>query len=266
MSTTHHRLAILDWGIGGLGFYKLLKSRHPDLPVLYFSDAGAVPYGRLSEPLLAERLRVVMRHLSERGVDRVVVACNAASTVLPLLRHDTTLPGVIGVIEHGIGAVREKGVGSREKGRNNEVGVIGGERTIRSGVYGRALRGDGYRVVQRVAQPLSALIERGEIDSPALHAALARILAPLCDVDLLLLACTHYAAITDAIERHLPDAVIIDPIDGMMRWIEREWELAGGEGEDLFLTSGDSGEMIDAAWKAFGVKIGTAHTCLAPTQ
>jgi len=157
VSTTHHRFAILDWGIGGLGFYTLLKSRHPDLPVLYFSDAGAMPNGRLPAPLLAERLRVVLRHLAERGIDRVVVACNAASTVVGEV---TAVPDVVGVIEHGIGAVREKGKGKRGKG-GMTVGVIGGERTIRSGAYGRALRDDGYRVVQRVAQPLSALIEKG---------------------------------------------------------------------------------------------------------
>lgn len=257
------RLAILDWGIGGLGFYKLLKSRHPDVPVTYFSDAGAVPYGRLPAPLLTERLRTVLRALASRGVDHVVVACNAASTVLPGIVRDTTVPRVVGVIEQGIIAVREEGTGN---GEGTVIGVIGGERTIRSGVYGRALRRDGYRVRQRVAQPLSGLIERGEIDSPTLHDELARILKPLHDVDTLLLACTHYAAITDTIARHLPDATIIDPIDGLMRWIEREWELPGGEGDDLFLTSGDPDVMIESARRAFAVEIGKAQPHLAPPK
>jgi hypothetical protein len=36
---------MVDWGVGGLGFYKELKKR-VDAPALYFSDNGFTPYGR----------------------------------------------------------------------------------------------------------------------------------------------------------------------------------------------------------------------------
>jgi glutamate racemase len=44
------RLGILDWGIGGVSIYKLIKQRSPDLGVTYLSDTGVTPYGRMTQP------------------------------------------------------------------------------------------------------------------------------------------------------------------------------------------------------------------------
>jgi len=38
--------AILDWGIGGMEFYRLFKENYPDVGVCYFSDASSLPYGK----------------------------------------------------------------------------------------------------------------------------------------------------------------------------------------------------------------------------
>lgn len=241
------RLGIVDWGIGGLGFYRALKARRPDVPVLYLSDAGEIPYGRLSSPALVDRLRHVLLYLARHGADHVVVACNAASTVLPRIPGLGTesLPTVTGVIEHAIRSIRGA--------PGTTVGVIGGRRTIRSGVYRTGLRERGFVVRQRVAQPLSACIERGELDSQELHHHLRHILSPLQGVDLLLLACTHYAAITEAISVYLPDVPILDPVDEMLAWIEHGWDLPHVSVADLFLTTGDPETMIVSARRAFGV-------------
>ena len=58
------RIAVLDWGIGGLGVWRAL--RHRTLaPTLYLSDSGAPPYGRLPARELSQRLEAVCRHLVE---------------------------------------------------------------------------------------------------------------------------------------------------------------------------------------------------------
>jgi glutamate racemase len=49
-------VAIIDYGIGGLGLYKLIRQDFPKLPLLYFSDSGEVPYGKLSRLRLRARL------------------------------------------------------------------------------------------------------------------------------------------------------------------------------------------------------------------
>ena len=75
-------LGIVDWGIGGVGLVSALDRLAPGLPVLYWSDAGATPYGRMGVDELADRLMHVVAALAERGATEVVLACNAASTVV----------------------------------------------------------------------------------------------------------------------------------------------------------------------------------------
>lgn len=261
--TTQHKLhesrswGILDWGIGGLGFYRLFKEKHPETKVVYFSDAGATPYGRLSTPQLAARVQRVIHELyTARGVSHLVVACNAASTVLPMLvANGAAIPAALqitGIIEHGIEIVR--------RAPEQIVGIVGGRRTVLSGAYRRALSDNRRQIKQRIAQPLSAYIEAGDTDSPAFLRDLERIMQPLRSAPALLLACTHYAAIMPHFRRILPHTRILDPVEEMLTWIEEHWRLPRTQGEDVFLTTGDPQAMTFAAHKAFAVaikKVGT---------
>lgn len=259
-------LGILDWGIGGLGFVRLLKERHPGVPVVYLSDAGEVPYGLLPASALSDRVARALAFLKHCGADYVVVACNAASTVLPRIADRiakgvgdidvSKLPHSTGVIPHGIESV------AAEAGTmaGATVGVIGGGRTIRSGIYRRALEERGFVVRQRVAQRLSGHIERGHLASDELARDLQRILAPLHGVDFLLLACTHYAAIIPTISEHLPGTTIIDPIDRLLSWIEGCWELQQSATEDRYLTTGDPEAMRLSGEQAFGVALDRVET------
>jgi glutamate racemase len=76
-------VGILDWGIGGTSIYRLLKERRPETPIVYFSDTGVTPYGRMEAGELKARLREVIELLARRGVSHLVIGCNAASTALP---------------------------------------------------------------------------------------------------------------------------------------------------------------------------------------
>jgi len=83
-----NQLAIIDWGIGGMSIYKLIKSELGNLPVIYFSDTGVTPYGKMSRRELTFASASRARFSSGReGVTHLVVGCNAASTVLPFLKY-----------------------------------------------------------------------------------------------------------------------------------------------------------------------------------
>ncbi|MEO6049350.1 MAG: aspartate/glutamate racemase family protein [Candidatus Kapaibacterium sp.] len=252
-------LGILDWGIGGLGLYKFIKRDRPDIPVIYWSDSGEIPYGKLSAAALGARVRNVIYQLANRGATHIAIACNAASTVLPdIQRHigtDKEFPQTTGVIEHGIMAAAA---------RHGSIGIIGGGRTIRSGIYRRGLQNPETIIHQRIAQPLSAHIEAGTSDSEDFHLVLRRIMKPLRDIETLVLACTHYPAITDRFQELAPSALIIDPAEHMARWILANWNLADrnpprGSGADIFLTTGDPIAMKSAARSVFGVTIDRAE-------
>lgn len=249
------KVGLLDWGIGGLSIYRLLKERRPETPVVYLSDTGAKPYGRMARHELQARLRRVVDELARRGVSHVVIGCNAASTALEDLRR-RALPVryVVGVIEPAVRHLARL--------RPEKAALIGGRRTVLSGVYRRALAAHGITVRGRVAQPLSAHIESGDTGSPALEAECRRILEPLRHASHLLLACTHYPAIAPLLARCLPPEVqLVDPAGALVVEILALPDLpsgAAGSAVDAFVTTGDSEAMRRAAWTAFGVAIDEA--------
>lgn len=242
-------LALLDWGIGGLGVRAELRRASPGLAITYVSDSGAAPYGKLDARTLEARLGAVIAVLATKGVERVFLACNAASTTLERgTRH--ALP-VLGMIEPGVSAVLASGA--------RRVGVVGGRRTITSGVYRRALEAHGLEVRQRIAQPLSAAIEAGRADHEETAELVRRIAAPLRSVEALLLACTHYPAATAAFAAALPGVTLVDPAALAAATILRSWpsySAAGEIGEDLVLTTGEEDAMRRSARRAFGMGLG----------
>ena len=238
------RLGIIDWGIGGVGIYKLIIEQIGSVPVTYFSDTGVTPYGKMSRRELVARLNDVIRYLKSRGVTHIVIGCNAASTALPYI-EDQGLK-VEGVIEPAISLTT--------KLKPKKLGVIGGRRTILSGVYRRGFKEHGIDAVQRIAQPLSGMIESGDTSSAKLMNESKRILAPLRDCSHILLACTHYPAITPVLRQFVPpETKFIDPAAEMVR-IVRRWRLSVG-GDDEFITTGDAVAMRHAAKNAFGVDL-----------
>lgn len=237
-------IGVIDWGIGGLDVVRKLRAAGVSCPVLYVSDAGAVPYGKQSDAALAARVSSLVRALGRHGCTRVLIGCNAASTIVehPAFRREGVI--VHGVIEPGIVATLASGV--------SEVTVLGGRRTVESGLYAAALRPAGIAVREVVAQPLSALVERGVLAGPELEATLAQILHEVRDTTAIVSACTHYLAVIDAIRRALPAVhTVIDPAQALV-----DQHLAPcptGTEPDRYWTTGDPVASRRAAKAAFGV-------------
>lgn len=242
------RLGIVDWGIGGIGVVGHLDRVAPGLPITYWSDTAATPYGLLGTAALIARLRAVVAQLVDLGCTDVVLACNAASTVVP--RLGPTAAPVEGIIGHGIAAVAATTRGV--------VGVVGGRRTVASGAYRRGLSGPGRTVRSRVAQPLSAHIEAGRTGTPAFVADLHRVVAPLRGASAVVLACTHYPAAADRFAAELPGTVLVDPAGHLAVAIASRHPgaaEAAGPAERRYLTSGDPVAMADGAAAAWGVAV-----------
>ena len=126
-----------------------------------------------------------------------------------------------------------------------------------SGVYRRAFADRGIYIRQRVAQPLSGLIEAGDVGSERLRDACSQILRPIAGCSHILLACTHYPAITHVMREFVSEeTAFIDPAAALASRVGK-WRLAGGD--DEFLTTGDPRAMTVAARNAFGVEINRAR-------
>ena len=217
------KLGILDWGVGGLFALEMARARQPALDIVYLSDAGNTPYGKQPRDRLTRSVARACRTLQDHGASCLLVACHSASTVLPGGAHGVIRPEAVPPDAH-------------------LVLVLGGARTIRSGQWRRALERPGRSIQQRIAQPLSAHVEAGTHDSPQALAELARVLAPVGRPQAVVLACTHYPAMSEAIQRSLPSARLIDPVEVAIR----ELDLRPGSAQLEVLTTGPAPPLARA--------------------
>lgn len=248
------KVAIIDWGIGGISFYRILKAHYTTLPVVYFSDSGTTPYGKQSRSQLHSRLINIIHYLNNRGAEYLVVACNAMSTILPQIENKN-LPKnfrLTGVITHTIKTLQSQQ-------RLHRIGIVGGIRTIRSRAYQKPFIYSNQKIIQRIAQPLSAMIESGKMRTIGFDKTLDRIVQPLNKCDALVLACTHYTAAFEIFEGKMPSVKIIDPCESTFRFVDQSWKLKyiqENRRADVFLTTGDPKKTRESIQKAFSINTG----------
>jgi glutamate racemase len=199
-------IGVFDSGIGGLTVVSALRALLPNESIFYLGDTARVPYGGKSEATVQRYSLEIAAILLEEKAKTVVVACNTASA-LALPQLEKALPvTVTGVILPGARA-------AIAKTRTGHVGVIGTRATIKSGAYERALRSlnPDVRVTARACPLLVPLIEEGWLESAITDEIIMQYLAPLMEegIDTLVLGCTHYPLLRDAIARLLGDGVTL---------------------------------------------------------
>ena len=179
---------------------KALRDVLPNEQIIYLGDTARVPYGSRS-PSTVERYSLeIANMLMERDAKLMVVACNTVSSVaLPQLEQNLPV-NVVGVIRPGAEA-------AIQETRSRHVGVIGTRATIRSGAYERTLKSidPAVQVTSRACPLLVPLIEEGLLRDDVTDQMIARYLEPMLaeGIDTLVLGCTHYPLLADAIRQQL---------------------------------------------------------------
>lgn len=205
----NNAIAIFDSGLGGLTVVKEIARHLPGEDIVYFGDTARVPFGTKSAETVVRFSVEIADFLMSFSPKLLVVACNTASaTALGTLRQRLTVP-VVGVIEPGAAA-------AAQTSRSGRIGVIGTEATVRSRAYHRAiLAARPEASVQQAACPLLVpIVEEGRrLDDPVVRYAVRGYLEPLKQqgIDTLILGCTHYPLLHEAIAAEMgPDVAIIN--------------------------------------------------------
>src|SRR5881296_1145188 len=211
-------IGVFDSGIGGLTVVKALRDLLPNENICYLGDTARVPYGPKSPETVQRYALELAQMLMRKNAKALVVACNTVSSVaLPLLTEKFSVP-VIGVIEPGSRA-------ALQVTRNRHIGVIGTRATIRSGAYEKALRAadNNVCVSSRACPLLVPLIEEGLLNDAVTDQVIMRYLQPLLagGIDTLVLGCTHYPLLTNAITRAVRrQIVLVDSAHNCARAVE----------------------------------------------
>jgi glutamate racemase len=234
---------VLDSGVGGLSVLREMREQLPAEPIVYLADQAHVPYG----PRSIEEVRAftveAARFLIDQGAKLVVVACNTASAAaLYHLRERFPEMPFVGMEP----AVKP----AAHATKTGVIGVIATEATFQGELYASVVGrfAQGVRVETRACPEFVRLAERGETDTPAARAAVQRCLAPLLEagIDQLVLGCTHFPFLKDAIQAAIgPGVTIVDPSPAVARQVgrvlaERALLRDGADpGRVIYHTSGD---------------------------
>ena len=211
------RIGVFDSGVGGLTVLRALHRRLPDASTVYLGDTARVPYGTKSPEVVIRYSRNNARFLLGHVPQLLVVACNTASAhALGALRDELQVP-VIGVIEPGARA-------AAARTRSGRIGVIGTAGTIASGAYQRALAEaiPGAEVVARACPLFVPLAEEGWTEGEVTRLVVERYLGDLRGtIDTLVLGCTHYPLLQQAIADVLgPDVALVDSAEATAAAVE----------------------------------------------
>jgi glutamate racemase len=203
---------------------RALRELLPNETIFYLGDTARVPYGGKSAATVERYSLEITEMLLAENCKTIVVACNTASALaLPRLESATPIP-VTGVIRPGAQA-------AAVATRNGHIGVIGTRATIRSGAYESALRtfDPTVRITARACPLFVPLIEEGWLESEITDRVVRQYLTPLVEegVDTLVLGCTHYPLLREAIGRFLGQSVtLVDSAQNcataVMRMLEEE--------------------------------------------
>lgn len=246
-------IGVFDSGVGGLTVAREIMRQLPGEDLVYFGDTARVPYGSKSKNTVLKYSRQIVRFLRTKDVKAIVVACNTASALaLDDIAAEIDIP-IIGVVKPGAKM-------AVETTKTGNVGVIGTESTIKSGIYNDYIRelNPDITVVSKACPLFVPLVEEGLIEDRVTDDIVARYLQEMKEyrVDALVLGCTHYPLIRNTIKRFMGESVhLVNPAfetakslkellteQGILNTSRRkpEYEYYVSDGVDKFITFADS--------------------------
>lgn len=199
-------IGVFDSGVGGLTVAREIMRQIPNEMIVYFGDTARVPYGSKSKETVITYSRQIVKFLQTKDVKAVVIACNTASAfALETIKEEIDIP-IIGVVKPGAKI-------AAETTKNGNIGIIGTEGTINSGIYNKFLSktNPNVKVFGKACPLFVPLVEEGLLEDPITYEMARRYLNELLqyDIDTLVLGCTHYPLIRHTIQKVVGDQITL---------------------------------------------------------
>lgn len=263
-------IGVFDSGYGGLTVFKEIRKLLPQYDYIYLGDNARTPYGTRSFEIVYKYTLQCVKKLFELNCHLVILACNTASAKalrtiqqkdLPQIAPDKRVLGVIRPTTEVIGNFST----------TKHVGILATQGTVQSQSYEIEIKKFFPDVVvyQEACPMWVPLVEYNEHLSDGadyfVKKHIHHILSQSPQIDILLLACTHYPLLLPKIQKYTPPNVQIlsqGPIvaQSLEKYLKRHQEIdqmLTKNGSVQFYTTNDSdvfssqaqifwGEPIDA--------------------
>jgi glutamate racemase len=205
-------IGVFDSGYGGLTVLKEIVKKLPQYDYIYLGDNARAPYGNRSFESVYQYTWQCVQWFFDQGCPLVILACNTASAKalrtiqqndLPKKAPEKRVLGVIRPTTEIIGTYTE----------TKSVGILATNGTVASNSYPIEINKffPEVKIYQQACPMWVPLIENNELDN---HGAgffvkknIHNIFEKGKDIDVILLACTHYPLLKEKIEEYLPIGV-----------------------------------------------------------
>ncbi len=199
-------IGVFDSGLGGLTVLKELEKVLPNENFVYFGDTGRVPYGSRSNETIISYARQDENFLLSKGVKYIVAACGTVSAVAADTANGLPV-NFMGVVENSVKA-------AVSATKNNKIGVIGTSATINNGAHKKQILKllPSAEVLTADCPLFVPLVEEGLVaDDIIVLEVASRYLEHMikAGVDTLILGCTHYPILLEAIKKVMGENVTL---------------------------------------------------------
>ena len=262
------KIGVFDSGYGGLTVLRSMVQLLPQYDYIYLGDNARAPYGNRSFETVYQYTRECVNWLFEQNCDLIILACNTASAkalrqiqqVDLVQRNDhKRVLGVLRPTTESIGNYTS----------TKHVGILGTSGTVRSNSYVIEIEKffPEVQVFQEACPIWVHLVENDLIDSPGtdyfVKYHLDRLMQQCADIDAIVLACTHYPLLLQAIQKVVPPQVNIISqgeivATSLKAYLERHDEIREGlstAGTREFFTTDQFNDFDAQAGKFFGESV-----------
>ncbi len=215
------RAGVFDSGVGGLTVVKSLLEHGLFEEIVYFGDTARVPYGVKDKNTIIRYSLEALEFFKNFDIDIMIAACNSVSAyAIEELRLNAPFP-VTGVIEPGVLALER-----RTPDKQSSILILGTRATIESGKYTRLLREEGYsRIVSLAPSLFVPIVEEGLFEGEVLRSTMHHYFRNVTPPDYIILGCTHFPLISDAIAGYFPEATLIHSGEAVVEHLRRDHSL-----------------------------------------
>ena len=268
-------IGVFDSGYGGLTVLKEIVKKLPQYDYIYLGDNARAPYGNRSFESVYQYTWQCVQWFFEQGCPLVILACNTASAKalrtiqqndLPKKAPEKRVLGVIRPTTEIIGIYTE----------TKSVGILATNGTVASESYLVEINKffPEVKVYQEACPMWVPLVENNEYDS---HGAdffikknIHNIFEKGKDIDVILLACTHYPLLKTKIEEYLPIGVKLLSqgeivANGLQDYLNRHQDIenkCSKKGLRSFYTTDSTEDFDNHATLFFGKGIKSKHADL----
>ncbi len=244
-------IGVFDSGIGGLG---VLREMIPDFAgehVVYAADRANAPYGTRTLEEVRALTHLHAHSLIDSGATTIVLACNTASAAaLTSLREELPTTRFVGMEP----AIKPAATASR----TGVIGVLATSATFQGKLFESLLDqyAEGVKVLTRAAPEWVEIVESGHLEGEDVGELVRAHTSPLIrrGADTLVLGCTHFTFLVDAIRDAVgPGVTIIDPAQAVARQARLVHPEGDGVGSLRAMITGDAAQFARLSKTVAGI-------------